>query len=139
LKPREIEFSPDARVASKMGSKVQDNCLILSPSLRSNYAELFYICSEKLDVLNEIKWQLNRILLKHATEKHNTVTMLSEDKTSVTDVWFHIQDNSLIIDTKEPELYAQPEEDVVDADKPIISWVCDDGHCLRPAYTLDSA
>jgi hypothetical protein len=65
--------------------------------------------------------------------------MLSEDKTTVTDVWFHIQDNSLVIDNKEPNLYAQPEEDVISTDKPIISWVCNEGNCLRPSYTLDSA
>lgn len=42
--------------------------------------------------------------------------MLSEDKTSVTDVWFHIQDNKLTIDNNEPEIYEQPEEEVINTE-----------------------
>jgi len=65
--------------------------------------------------------------------------MLSEDKTSVTDVWFHIEDNKLIINTNEPDIYEQPEEEVIEADKPIVEWDCEDGNCIRPAYTLVDA
>jgi len=41
--------------------------------MRSNDEELFYVCADRLDQLNEIKWQLNRLLLKYPNEKHGKV------------------------------------------------------------------
>jgi len=102
LKPRGIEFTPDPRVSAKMGRKLKDNCIVLTPTLKSGADEIFYICSEKFDVLHEIKWQLNRILFKFDPEKHNSVKMLSEDKSATADVYIHIADNMLKVDENPP-------------------------------------
>lgn len=48
-------------------------------------------------------------------------------------MWFHIQDNKLIVDNNEPEIYEQPEEEVINTEKSIVEWECDDGNCLFPA------
>lgn len=45
------------------------------------------------------------MLAKNPSEKHAKVVMLSEDRSAVTDVWFHIRDNKLWMDNKEPDIY----------------------------------
>jgi len=54
--PTGMPFTADPRVTSKMGSKYQDNCIILTPSLKSDAEDFYYICSQRIDILNEVKW-----------------------------------------------------------------------------------
>lgn len=115
---------------------MDDNCIVIDPTTTNDPRDVYYICSKCPDILQEIRWQLNRLLFKFPVEKHEPVKMLSEDGSSFADVELHIHNNRLYIDKEKIDVYVIPDENVINTKKPIVLWECKDGNCVRPSFTL---